>query len=78
MPKHKTQNRRSVGFRLDIGVYKKLDLLCEVNQRSQREIVEILIHNAFEDLCVQCEENEKISQLANIDPGLKERILDEQ
>lgn len=41
--------RRHVGFRTDESYVGKLDDLCRVNQRSRRELLEILIENAWDE-----------------------------
>lgn len=41
---------RSVVLRMGNDFVDELDVLCEANKRSRREIVEILTHEAFEEL----------------------------
>ena len=41
---------QSVVLRMGTGYVDALDELCEANDRSRREIVEILIHEAITDL----------------------------
>ena len=41
---------RSVVLRMGVDFLAELDELCEVNKRSRREIVEILVHEASDEL----------------------------
>lgn len=41
---------RQVNLRMGDVFIDMLDDLCDTNQRSRREIVEILIHEAFDEL----------------------------
>ncbi len=41
---------RSIMMRMGTGYVKKLDRLCRVNNRSRREIVEILVDEAAVEL----------------------------
>ncbi len=40
---------KSVVLRMGLGYVDELDVLCEANKRSRREIVEILVHEAYEE-----------------------------
>ncbi len=41
---------KSVMLRMGMGYVDQLDYLCKANNRSRREIVELLIHQAAQDL----------------------------
>ena len=53
-PKHV----ESINLRMGDNYVKMMDQLCDANRRSRREIVEILIGEAFEEL-----ENDKYARI---------------
>lgn len=52
MPKNTVREFRNVMLRMGVMYVGKLDNLCVVNKRSRRELIEMLVDEAYEEVKV--------------------------